>query len=323
MRLIKMKKMALKQALSIIIAELRENGKWGTAHIYQTTLNVFTAFNGDREQLLSRLTPILLKQFEIHLRQRNCSWNTVSTYMKSLRATYNRGIDRGWVKGVPRLFEHVYTGTRAEKKRAMEVSDISQMVRDTEEKMLHAAAVTNMQKAELLFVLMFLLRGLPFVDLAYLRKKDLQGNVLSYRRQKTGRALRVALSPEVLRLIHMVANKDGNSPYLFPILRSEEGSEAAYKEYQSALRSFNYRLSVLKKKLGISSGLSSYSARHTWATLAYYCEVHPGIICEAMGHSSISVTETYLKPFHDKKIDEANQTVISFVRNEGNVSTRS
>lgn len=88
----------------------------------------------------------------------------------------------------------------------------------------------------------------------------------------------------------------------------------AYKEYQSALRRFNYQLSALKTHLNMSSHLSSYSARHTWATMAYYCEIHPGIISEAMGHSSINVTETYLKPFNDKKIDEANEKVISFVK---------
>ena len=167
------------------------------------------------------------------------------------------------------------------------------------------------------FVFMFMMRGLPFVDLAFLHKKDLQGNVLSYRRRKTGRTLRVLLSPEALQLVHMVSNKDENSPYLFPILRSKDGTEAAYKEYQSALRRFNYQLSALKTHLNMSSHLSSYSARHTWATMAYYCEIHPGIISEAMGHSSINVTETYLKPFNDKKIDEANEKVISFVKSNG------
>ncbi len=151
----------------------------------------------------------------------------------------------------------------------------------------------------------------------FLRKKDLQGNVLSYRRRKTGHTLRVLLSPEALQLVRMVSNKDENSPYLFPILHSKEGTEAAYKEYQSALRRFNYQLSTLKTHLNMSSHLSSYSARHTWATMAYYCEIHPGIISEAMGHSSINVTETYLKPFNDKKIDEANEKVISFVKSNG------
>ena len=57
-----------------------------------------------------------------------------------------------------------------------------------------------------------------------------------------------------------------------------------------------------------------YISRHTWATMAYYSEVHPGIISEAMGHSSITVTETYLKPFKNKKIDEANNQIIDFVK---------
>ena len=58
----------------------------------------------------------------------------------------------------------------------------------------------------------------------------------------------------------------------------------------------------------------TYLARHTWATTAYHCEIHPGIISEAMGHSSITVTETYLKPFHNKKIDEANTKIVDFIR---------
>ena len=58
----------------------------------------------------------------------------------------------------------------------------------------------------------------------------------------------------------------------------------------------------------------TYTARHTWATMAYYCEIHPGIISEAMGHSSIIVTETYLKPFKNKKIDEANVTILSSLK---------
>ena len=306
-----MKEITLQEMLSTIIGELRENGRWGTAHIYQSTLNVFSAFNNYRDLHLRKLNPVVLKRFEMHLRQRDCSWNTVSTYMKVIRSAYNRAVDLRCVRYTPRLFEHVYTGTKADKKRALEASDIGTLVRGTEMDLSKRIPSSSLQKAKMLFVFMFMMRGLPFVDLAFLHKKDLQGNVLSYRRRKTGRTLRVLLSPEALQLVHMVSNKDENSPYLFPILRSKDGTEAAYKEYQSALRRFNYQLSALKTHLNMSSHLSSYSARHTWATMAYYCEIHPGIISEAMGHSSITVTETYLKPFKNKKIDEANATVLS------------
>lgn len=312
-----MKEIALQEMLSIIIRELRESGRWGTAHIYQTTLNVFSTFSNLQKVPFCKLRPALLKDFEVYLRQRNCSWNTVSTYMKTLRSAYNRAVDSGCAKYIPRLFEHVYTGTRADKKRSLEVSDIGTLVRSSESDISKEVSPSSLEKTKVLFVLMFMMRGLPFVDLAYLRKKDLKGNVLFYRRRKTGKALTVVLSPETMQMINLVKSTDENSPYLFPILHSMEGTEAAYREYQSALRCFNYRLAALRESLSIDSGLSTYSARHTWATMAYYCEIHPGIISEAMGHSSIVVTETYLKPFHNKKIDDANQMVISFARNSG------
>jgi integrase len=304
----------LQEMFSTIVEELRESGRWGTAHIYQASSNAFSAFTNYQALPLRKLSPTVLKRFENHLRQRNCSWNTVSTYIKTIRSTYNRAVDMKCVRYTPRLFEHVYTGTRADRKKALETSDISYLVRETEMGMQEKSFPNNLQKTRIFFVLMFMLRGIPFVDLAYLHKRDLQGNTLSYRRRKTGRALTVALTPEAMQMIRLVASRNQDSPYLFPILHSEEGTEAAYREYQSALRCFNQRLAVLRQCLGMKSALSTYAARHTWATMAYHCEIHPGIISEAMGHSSITVTETYLKPFSNRKIDEANQRVISFVR---------
>lgn len=307
----------LQKMFSIVIDELRENSRWGTAHIYQATSNAFSAFVNNQPLPLRKLNSAVLKRFENHLRQRNCSWNTVSTYIKAIRSTYNCAVDMKYARYVPRLFEHVYTGTRADRKKALETSDISYLVREAEMGIRETNYLSKNQKTRIFFVLMFMLRGIPFVDLAYLHKRDLQGNVLAYRRRKTGRALTVMLTPEVMQLIRMVADRNQDSPYLFPILQSEEGSEAAYREYQSALRTFNRRLSALKQSIGMKSALSTYAARHTWATMAYYCEIHPGIISEAMGHSSITVTETYLKPFNNKKIDEANRIVISFVKSGG------
>lgn len=170
-----MKEITLQEMLSTIIGELRENGRWGTAHIYQSTLNVFSAFNNYRDLHLRKLNPVVLKRFEMHLRQRDCSWNTVSTYMKVIRSAYNRAVDLRCVRYTPRLFEHVYTGTKADKKRALEASDIGTLVRGTEMDLSKRIPSSSLQKAKMLFVFMFMMRGLPFVDLAFLHKKDLQG----------------------------------------------------------------------------------------------------------------------------------------------------
>lgn len=290
---------------------LRAEGNYGTAHVYRSTLNAVLNFHGNRFLECRQITPEWLKRFEVHLRSRGCSWNTVSTYLRVLRAVYNRAVDLRKADYVPHLFRSVYTGTRADRKRALDNEDMRKVFSRIP---YSKERNSELHQAQKLFVLMFLLRGLPFVDLAYLRKSDLRDNVISYRRRKTGRPLSITLTSEAMDLLHDQMNQNVNSPYLFPILRSDEGTEEAYREYQMALRSFNQKLVILSKLLGLEDNLSSYTARHTWATTAYYCEIHPGIISEAMGHSSITVTETYLKPFRNQKIDEANRKIVDFVR---------
>ena len=117
-----------------------------------------------------------------------------------------------------------------------------------------------------------------------------------------------------MNIIREYMDTTTESPYLFPILSAEGGEDTIYREYQQALRIFNYQLTKLGELLGLTTELTSYTARHTWATLAYYLEVHPGIIREAMGHSSIKVTETYLKPFNIKKLDETNLSLIGYAK---------
>ena len=247
----------------------------------------------------------------MHLRSRGCSWNTVSTYLRTFRAVYNRAVDLRKASYVPHLFRSVYTGTRADHKRALGDEDMKKVFAKLSRTSGVPFAVCQAQE---LFILMFSLRGMPFVDLAYLRKSDLRDNVITYRRRKTGRPLSVTLTAEAMILVKKYMNRDPSSPYLFPLLKSREGTKEAYREYQLALRSFNQQLMLLGELLGLSDKLSSYTARHTWATTAYYCEIHPGIISEAMGHSSITVTETYLKPFRNRKIDEANNRIVDFVK---------
>lgn len=321
-----MEQKSLLEMLRIVVSELRENSQWGTAHVYQSTYNSFllyhTLYNKDAGMPMSELTPSFLKEYEGFLRLRSCAWGTVSTYMKVLKATYNRAVDRGHACYIPRLFKQVCTSVHSERKKALEASGMGTLLqaagqeeaRQPELPPAKERLSPSQQRVLRFFLLMFLLRGIPFVDLAYLQKSDLKGNQLRYRRRKTGRRLTVLLTPEAQELVSLLADKHSGSPYLFPFLTSAEGTEQAYREYQLALRSFNRSLAQLAGELGGGFLLSTYTARHTWATMAYHCEVHPGIISEAMGHSSIRVTELYLKPFRDDKIDAANRQVIAYAK---------
>ena len=110
-----------------------------------------------------------LKSFESYLRGRNCSWNTVSTYMRTLRAVYNRAVDRHLAPYVPHHFRYVYTGTRADRKRALDKEDMERLMEGTSETS-GVRTTRNYSVLVVFFFLMFLLRGIPFVDLAYLKK---------------------------------------------------------------------------------------------------------------------------------------------------------
>ena len=211
---------------------LRKSGNYGTAHVYRSSMNAIIAFNGSRNLSFKKVNQEFLKSFETYLREKDCSWNTVSTYMRTLRAVHNRAVDRRMASYIPHHFRYVYTGTRADRKRALEKEDMERLMKELP-KQIHQGR-EELQRTRAYFFLMFMLRGMPFVDLAYLKKQDMVGNVLTYRRRKTGRLLTVTLLPETMKLIKKYMNTDSASPYLFPILTGGESTEATYREYQIA-----------------------------------------------------------------------------------------
>ncbi len=301
------------------IKGLEDEKRYGTAHIYQSTLNAFSNFFKTQVIFFYQINRATLKQFETHLRDKQLSWNTVSTYMRTLRATYNKAADQRLVAANPRLFSNVYTGVKSETKRALEVEDLN--------KLLYADLLQELpqelSQCRVWAKLMFQLRGIPFVDLVFLHKSDLKGNVISYRRQKTGTDMRVEVSPVTMELIDQYRNTDPDSPYLFPILSGENKGKKLYEEYQKTLRNFNYNLDRLAKKCGVTSKVSSYTTRHTWATLAKYCHFSEQLISEAFGHSSTKVTEGYMKSFKNEEINRANNEIIFYVMTSGNRKNQS
>lgn len=180
---------------------LRKSGNYGTAHVYRSSMNAIIAFNGSRNLSFKKVNQEFLKSFETYLREKDCSWNTVSTYMRTLRAVYNRAVDRRMASYIPHHFRYVYTGTRADRKRALEKEDMERLMKELPKQIHQEGRITTYARV---FFLMFMLRGMPFVDLAYLKKQDMVGNVLTYRRRKTGRLLTVTLLPETMKLIKSI-----------------------------------------------------------------------------------------------------------------------
>ena len=287
-----------------VIYEFETENRYSSAHVYKSAENAFIAYMEAKRIREFTFNSQLLKGFEDYLIRKRLSWNTVSTYMRMLRATYNRAVEKRIAKYVPYLFKGVYTGVESKTKRAMPPEIMARLMQErTQEK----------YPVSKWLVLMFLLRGIPFIDLAHLRKCDLTGEIITYHRHKTKKELNVSIPKEAMNIIHHNLDKS-SSPYLFPILNGMANGREAHKNYQSELRKLNYRLSILSKELGNGIKLSSYAARHTWATTAYHQKMPMGLISNALGHSSIKVTEAYLKPFDNNELNKVNMEIISYIK---------
>ena len=300
-----------------VIGMLKREGKFPAMHVYACTLRSYEKFCAEERHpknttaslsMQEIFTPERLKEYEDWLAGQQSSPNTISTYMRTLQAVYNRWMSPGIEGYNPVLFKDVYTKVESRTKRALTAEQMEQL-RNTDFSVL----TLRQQQVLTYFLLMFMLRGMPFIDLAHLRKSDLRNRRITYRRHKTGKLMVVDVTPDSMRLLQKYRDKT-DSEYLFPLLHGGLFMEEHHHRYQETLRHFNRELARLMKQLLPGVSVSSYTARHTWATLAYHSGVPVGLISQSLGHSSIRVTMTYLKPFDAEVIDRINRQVISLVK---------
>ena len=292
---------------------LRESGNYGTAHIYRSSMSAILAFNESGNLPFRKVTPEFLKSFEAYLRGRNCSWNTVSTYMRMLRSIYNRGVEAGSAPYVPRLFHDVYTGVDIRQKKALSVTELHKLLYEDPKS-------ERLRRTQTIAALMFQFCGMSFADLAHLEKSALDRNVLQYNRIKTKTPMSLEILESAKEMMNQLRSNKPALPdcpdYLFDILHSDKKrkDEKAYKEYQSALRRFNNCLKDLARALRLNSPVTSYTFRHSWATTAKYRGVSIEMISESLGHKSIKTTQIYLKGFGLRERTEVNRKNLSYVR---------
>ena len=300
-----------------VIGMLKREGKFPAMHVYACTLRSYEKFCAEERHpknitaslsMQEIFTPERLKEYEDWLAGQQSSPNTISTYMRTLQAVYNRWMSPGIEGYNPVLFKDVYTKVESRTKRALTAEQMEQL-RNTDFSVL----TLRQQQVLTYFLLMFMLRGMPFIDLAHLRKSDLRNRRITYRRHKTGKLMVVDVPPDAMRLLQKYRDKT-DSEYLFPLLHGGLFMEEHHHRYQETLRHFNRELARLMKQLLPGVSVSSYTARHTWATLAYHSGVPVGLISQSLGHSSIRVTMTYPKPFDAEVIDRINRQVISLVK---------
>ena len=291
-----MNKNGFSRCADIYIGRLREEGRYSTAHVYQNALLSFSKFCGVHSVSFRQVTRDRLRRYEQHLYECGLKPNTISTYMRMLRSIYNRGVEAGSAPYVHRLFHEVYTGVDVRQKRALPVVALRRLLYEDPQS-------DRLRRTQAIAALMFQFCGMSFADLTHLEKSALDSNVLRYNRVKTKTPMSVEVLDSAKEMLDQLRNRQSPRPgcpdYLFSILQGDKKrkDERAYREYQSALRRFNYCLKSLAKRLRLNFPVTSYTLRHSWATTAKYRGVPIEMISESLGHKSIKTTQIYLKGF--------------------------
>ena len=294
------------------IAQLTADNRLGTARNYTRTLRSFSGFLGGGELPFAAFTERLVEEYNAYLLRRGVVRNTVSFYMRILRSVYNKAVvavfrhfqptGRGDKPASP--FGGVYTGVDRTRKRAIDERLIARL------KSLDLPVSGALPLARDLFVFSYCMRGMAFVDMAFLRKKDMRDGAIHYVRRKTGQRMTVHLEPCMREIIGWYAPRTRDTPYLFPVLTAEDPARA-YAQYQVALNYYNRLLKKLASLLGLDSGLSSYTSRHSWATAARNHNVPLPVISAGMGHTSERTTQIYLSALETSVIDSANRKILA------------
>ena len=280
------------------IAQLTADNRLGTARNYTRTLRSFSGFLGGGELPFAAFTERLVEEYNAYLLRRGVVRNTVSFYMRILRSVYNKAVRRRLAEPAS-PFGGVYTGVDRTRKRAIDERLIARL------KSLDLPVSGALPLARDLFVFSYCMR-----DMAFLRKKDMRDGAIHYVRRKTGQRMTVHLEPCMREIIGRYAPRTRDTPYLFPVLTAEDPARA-YAQYQVALNYYNRLLKKLASLLGLDSGLSSYTSRHSWATAARNHNVPLPVISAGMGHTSERTTQIYLSALETSVIDSANRKILA------------
>lgn len=287
------------------IAKKESQGKIGTARAFRSTMRSLKKYIGNRVIAFTDVDSHFVKGYEEFLYDRHVKQNTVGFYLRNLRTIYNLADESGIAVGED-AFRRVRIKTIKTLKRALKQDVVEKIA------LIDLSDDIKLDKARDLFMFSFYTRGMSFVDIIYLRHTDMVDGVIYYRRQKTHQLMEVAITEPLQKLITKYYTDD---TYVLPFINQGD-QETIYKRYLATYGTLYRSLNLLKKRLRLSTPLTTYVARHSWATIAKEQGASTSIISEGLGHTSEKTTSIYLKEFDRSVIDKINEKIVSFSDDE-------
>lgn len=282
------------------IGQLKRLNRIRTSETYAATLSSFMKFREGQDILLCEIDSDTMMLYEAWLKGKGVCPNTISFYMRILRAVYNRAVEKELVEQ-KHPFKHVYTGIDKTVKRAVPLKAIKRI------KELDLTLKPHLDYARDLFLFSFYTRGMSFIDLAYLKKSDLQNGFLTYRRRKTNQQLTVKWEKCMAEIVAKY-NDCSTTQYLLPIITNPLVDER--KQYRNAIYRVNTALKEIARMISLPMPLTMYCARHGWASIAKSKNIPLSVISEGMGHDSEETTRIYLASLDSNVIDQANSLIL-------------
>lgn len=295
-----------------IIKEMEQSDRLGNARAYREakeSLEKFINNNHSGNTLLKfkELTPELLEKYEVYMRSRGNENGGMAFKMRQIRAIFNKAINRKIISQDIYPFKYYKVSKLKAKpnKRALTVEDFKKL------KDVDLSQFPHLMEAYNYFMFSFYTRGMNFVDMMYLKKSHIVNDRIYYTRAKTKGRFNIEIVDKAQEIIDFYKDKTQNTSYVFPILLSDNMTpkQIEYRKHK-VLGRYNRKLGEIAKIAGVESHVTSYVARHSFATILKKKGTSTDLISELMGHSNVQITMTYLKDFDDEELDRANRTLL-------------
>ncbi|WP_287816493.1 site-specific integrase [Bacteroides sp.] len=298
----------LLQYINMQIAYKKAIGKDGIAAAYHSTgvslkkyLNMVSARKADIG--MEKVDCRFVAGYEDCLYAQGLARNTINYYLRNFRTIYNSAIRQGYKPKNENPFAYIQTKPCKTIKRAINKDDMKEL------SSVSLPVYSGMDIARDLYLFGFYAQGMAFVDIVFLKKKNIHDGILSYQRHKSNQLIHVVITPQMQVLIDKYAN---DSEYVFPVI-DPSSSTTVYDQYRLALGRMNRHLKKIASRLHMNVRLTTYTARHTWATLARESGAPISIISAGLGHTSEEMTRVYLKDFDQETLAKVNRIVTNLL----------
>jgi len=294
-----------------LIEDLKQKGRIGNSYAYLNSYNTLRNFNKGKKlnYTFSHIDVSFCKRFEDWMRSKGNKDTTLSYQFRTLRATYNKAIEAKIVAREKNPFieyklSHFNTKTI---KRALSKNDILKLINANCNGQSKLRQLTHD-----LFSFSYLCGGISFVDIANLTHQNIVEDRLIYQRQKTHGNINLLLSKEASTIIAKYSTYQQEAEYLFPILHCKRHITPMQKSNRvhKICHQVNTELRTFAQELGITAEVTTYVARHSFATILKKSGVNIGIISQALGHQDIKTTQIYLSKFDNEQVDDAMKNLL-------------